>query len=95
MRCSRIKEVSTVATRKIETVTPSMARLWLNKNMEKTLDIEKLYDYIDAIKEGRWYPEEHRASPIMFHGGRLLNGHHRLMAIIILDYGVEMYVEVK
>ena len=84
-----------MSPRKLETVSPNMAKLWLRKYTEDSLDLTKLFAYIKKIEQGHWQPELTRAAPIMFHRGILLNGHHRLMAVIYLGYGVPMYVEVK
>jgi hypothetical protein len=84
-----------MSSRKLETVTPNMAKFWLREYSQDSLDLNKMFNYIEEMQKGRWQPELTRASPIMFHSKTLLNGHHRLMAVVFLDYGVPMYVEVR
>jgi len=82
-------------SRSLETVLPLTARYWLSKYTEKNLDMDKINEFAMAISKGNWEPNLHEAAPIMIRGGVLLNGHHRLFAVLLVGYGVPMYVEIS
>lgn len=69
----------------VEEVTPETARRWLGRNQgNRTLRSKSLVrDYAQTMKNGRW---AFTGEPIQFApDGRLLNGQHRLSAVILAN----------
>lgn len=74
------------------TITPELAREYLAKNIDKNRPIRKavVHSYAEQMKRGEW-----KITPqgISFdQKGRLIDGQHRLMAIIESGAKVPMYV---
>lgn len=72
-------------------VTPTMATAWLEQNTSNrkltTITVDK---YAQAMRDGHWHYD---ASPIRFaKSGRLLDGQHRLWAVIESDTSQEFLV---
>lgn len=75
------------------TVTPEMARLWLNspRPVNRTIRPNKVADIARAIRTGRWEPANGEA--IKFDAeGCLIDGQHRLSAVIEAGVPVCMLV---
>lgn len=75
-------------------VTPEMAREWLTVNMDNNRRIsgKAVEKYAADMKAGRW---ELNGEAICFNeSGKLVNGQHRLRAVIKADVPVKMYVTV-
>jgi hypothetical protein len=67
----------------IELVTPEMARNWLGERIRtRNMRVTKVSEYALDMKEGRW----HVAAALVFNvDGRLIDGQHRLEAVV--EYG--------
>lgn len=77
----------------IVTVTPEIAREWLAQPFarQRTVSATKVGTYARAMAEGRW--QEPSLDPIAFTSdGQLLNGQHRLAALITTGRPLEMLV---
>lgn len=75
----------------IERVTPTMARKYLETSSgNRPISMPTVRTYAKAMKEGRW---KMNGVPIVFDNeGHLLDGHHRLYAIIDANKSLEMSV---
>lgn len=64
-----------------EDITPEKAQQYLNTSLGNRAIIKPaLLSYINTIKSGKWLLN---GSPIIFdNGGHLIDGHHRLMAVV-------------
>lgn len=77
---------------KTVSITPELAKEWLDKSNygNRNIDKERVRVYAYAMKKGNWLltPEA-----IAFtHDGRLLNGQHRLLAVVEADIPVSFSV---
>ena len=73
-----------------KTITPSLAREWLNHDgAKRSLSSQTVTLYAKTMKAGRWGLSP---QPIVRNGTRLLDGHHRLTAVIESDCSVEFWV---
>lgn len=72
-------------------ITPLLARSWLELNKKnRKIDKRNVSHLRDAISQGEWYMN---GEAIIFSDdGRLLNGQHRLLAIILSGVGVDVLV---
>ncbi len=78
-------------THKTMTVEPDQAEKWLEKNVaNRTLRPSRVREYAQAMTEGKWL---YTADPIRFdEDGRLIDGQHRLMAVVKSGQPIEMHV---
>lgn len=76
----------------IETITPDVAKRYLSHNTSnyRNLNVQKVKKYATDMKHGAW--EENGESISFSKSGRLLNGQHRLEAIIESNTPVTMVV---
>jgi hypothetical protein len=72
-------------------VTPGLARQWLAKNVHnRPLSEDLALHYAEAMARGEW---ELNGEPVIFGpGGVLVDGQHRLHAVVLADVAVEMLV---
>lgn len=77
---------------KIESVTPEKAHAYLALSAgNRKLSVDTVLAYTVDMQQGRWIAE---ASEILFdEAGKLIDGHHRLQAII--DSGTPQHISVK
>lgn len=83
----------TVMRHEVITVTPELAAEWLARpsTRQRTLSRNVVHGYGRAMAEGRWH--EPSTDPIAFtSNGELLNGQHRLTALIRMGVTLEMLV---
>ena len=74
----------------IETITPETAREMLENNPgNRKLRPHKVRDYSEDMKGGRW---TQNGDTILFNGNSLLDGQHRLAAIVRSETSQEMLV---
>lgn len=75
----------------VETVTPELAEEWLGKNLANRGIRSRVIDgYARDMKNGAW---QLTGEPIKFsHNGRLLDGQHRLCAVIEAGSAVRMLI---
>lgn len=67
-------------TAKVETITPQMAKEWLDgQENVRRLRRSRVDTYAQAMQAGKWLVT---GETIQFNGSRLLNGYHRLNACI-------------
>lgn len=78
-------------THKTMTVEPEQAEKWLAANIaNRTVRPARVKEYATAMSEGRWL---YTADPIRFdEDGKLIDGQHRLMAVVRSGQPVEMHV---
>ncbi|MDO5681988.1 MAG: hypothetical protein Q4G46_04065 [Propionibacteriaceae bacterium] len=78
-------------THKTMAVEPEQAQKWLERNIaNRTLRPSRVKEYATAMSEGRWL---YTADPIRFDSdGKLIDGQHRLMAVVRSGCTVEMHV---
>lgn len=76
----------------IETITPEKASEYLKHNtMNRPLDGNRVNLYVHEMKAGKW--KQNIAEPIAFaEDGTLINGQHRLQAVIKSAMAIEMGV---
>ena len=75
-------------------VTPEMATEWLKGNTKnRPINEEKVAEYAEKMRLGEWR-ERHSVPIILQSDGRLINGQHRLYAIIRAGVAVRLRVEV-
>lgn len=75
----------------IQTVTPDLARLWLDKNMDnqRKLDQNKIRRLATMMQSGQWLI----ATAIYFdYDDRMINGQHRLHAVVQADVAVDFLI---
>ena len=79
---------------RIEEVTPEMAKAWLLKNPEnRPIEEDRVREYADKMHRGEWKEKMHGGSPlIVMKEGELINGQHRLMAVVKYGKSVRMQV---
>lgn len=72
-------------------VEPDQAKKWLESNVaNRTVRPSRVKEYASAMTEGRWL---YTADPIRFdEGGKLIDGQHRLMAVVKSGETVDMHV---
>lgn len=75
----------------VQIITPAIARMWLDTTLKnRTLRQSRVKQYAADMKAGRW---KLNGESIKFDStGHLLNGQHRLHAVIEADVTVEMLV---
>jgi len=79
-------------TCKIETITPELAEQWLalNTNNFRAIDIRRVSFYAETMKRGQW---QLNGETIIFRGdGTLVNGQHRLDAVVKSGTAIESFV---
>lgn len=78
-------------THKTMTVTPEQAAKWLESNIaNRDVRTVRVREYATAMSEGRWL---YTADPIRFdEDGRLIDGQHRLLALVKAGLPLEMHV---
>ena len=79
-------------TSKIETITPAIAQQWLDasKTENRPFSQAVINSYADTMKKGNWLVN---GEAITFdEKGNLLNGHHRLKAVIASATPIESFV---
>lgn len=85
------KNQDTIAFR-LETVTPNMARQWLDRRdpLNRMISSQTVRAIADEMLAGRWRVTH---QTIAFDKeGKLFDGQHRLSAIVLADVSVRMYV---
>lgn len=89
MTTQTLQAVGVTAT--IATVTPEMARLWIDTCMRNRKITKAHVDRLAAdMRDGRWVLN---GEPVQFdREGRLINGQHRLSAIVLSGVTVQMLV---
>lgn len=75
----------------IEKVTPEMAWDWLKASPgNRSMKEDKIASYVTDMKRGKWYINN---NSILFDAnGNLIDGHHRLYAVVVSECTVEMGV---
>jgi hypothetical protein len=68
------------------------ARRWLSRSRQSRVDLAKLRRMVADIEKGGWKPEAHRDKPVRITGDRLVNGHHRIVAMRITGQPLPMYI---
>jgi hypothetical protein len=80
-----------VITKKV-LITPDIAKLMLKQNYcNRTLRKQVVQIYADAIKEGKWHPDTTETIKVAVNN-RILDGQHRLEAIVLSNIPTLMYV---
>ena len=72
-------------------VTPDMAREWLATSTQQRFDDVRLARLRKAITSGGWHPSR-QVSPVAIRAGVLVNGNHRLRAVVDTGATVPMWV---
>ena len=84
----RLKLVSS----EVELVTPEMARRWLSDNAHnRKINVERVAELCQKMQDGTW--REKGAAIEVTDTGHLLNGQHRLTAIV--QCGKSIRIRVK
>ena len=78
-------------SRQLMLVTPQLAQFWLNDNAHnRTINEERITELCRKIEAGEW---NEKGNPIeVTDTGHLINGQHRLTAIIQTSTAVKMRV---
>ena len=77
---------------KVYRVSVDLASAWLSTSRQEKIKPEKVALYSAAIVNGRWDTERHTNDPVKFWDGRLINGNHRLHAVIDCGESADMWV---
>jgi hypothetical protein len=76
---------------KFETITPEIAKAILDNNRTNRNISQKIVKrYAQEMKSGNW--QKNYEPIVLSKSGRLLNGQHRLMAVIASGMSIEMFV---
>lgn len=74
----------------IETITPEIAQQYLEMNTKnRVLNTRRIADYAKQIERGKW---QENGDTVRFAGDRLLDGQHRLHAIILARQPIKTIV---
>lgn len=75
----------------VQSVTPKLAIEWLAASQgNRSMRHDAVANFASQMKRGEWMVN---GEAITFdHSGRLVNGHHRLMAVVVADTTVKMMV---
>lgn len=76
-------------------VSPTLAQAWLNEDRTGTpVRDERVRELAAVMRAGAFLHGQHVGS-VVLEGGRLLNGKHRLHAIVLLDRAQTVNVEYR
>lgn len=80
-------------TRRLMKVTPQMAKEWLEQSVgNRLISSQSVAKYTETMLMGRW--KAIKSEPIVFStDGKLMNGHHRLFAVIRSNRAIDFWVE--
>lgn len=98
MTHSRNRKILSISKRRlscrIEEVTPEMAKAWLLNNPEnRPIEEGRVREYADKMRRGEWKEKMPGGAPlIVMKEGELINGQHRLMAVVKYGKSVRMQV---
>lgn len=75
-------------------VSPEVAQKLLSNNPEnRPIEEDRVREYADKMRRGEWKEKMHGGSPlIVMKEGELINGQHRLMAVV--KYGKSVCMQV-
>ena len=73
-------------------VTPEIAERWLATSRQKVVLHDKRDRFAAAILAGEWDPALHVRDPVKLYQGALINGNHRLRAVIAAGQPATMWV---
>ena len=68
----------------VEQVTPEQARRWIRHSHQRPVDLLKCRMMLDDVEAGRWDPSRQDGTPVIVRDEVALDGHHRLVAILML-----------
>jgi hypothetical protein len=76
----------------IKTITPELAKEWLANRFERTREIQPKHVALlaEQIREGKW--EKGMSTIVLGTDGKLLDGAHRLSAVIEMGMPIESIV---
>lgn len=76
----------------LETVTPSIAESWLklNASTQRNVSQRRVENYARDMRSGRW--QVNGETLVFDDGGRLIDGQHRLRAVVVAGVPVSMLV---
>ena len=77
----------------VEQVTPEQAARWIRHSHQRPIDLLKCRMMLDDIEAGRWDPSRQDGTPVIVRGEVALDGHHRLVAILMLGEPLPCSVE--
>jgi hypothetical protein len=77
----------------LETVTPDMARRWLLSAEQVPVDMGKARTLCAAMRSPEWVPDTHKPRPVIIKGGKLVDGNHRCIAVILTAAPVVLWVK--
>lgn len=78
----------------IEQVAPSDARRWIRTSHQRSVDLLKVRKMLDDLADGRWDPSLHERRPVIVSESKqtLADGHHRIMAVLMLGEPIPLMV---
>lgn len=78
----------------LEHVTPEDARRWIRSSHQRSIDLLKSRKMLDDLAEGRWDPSLHERRPVIVSEKKqtLADGHHRIMAVLMLGEPIPLMV---
>lgn len=68
------------------------AREWIRVTGQHRADLRKVRRFLEIMERGEWDPELHQSAPIKVHHNTLMDGHHRIMAVLFLGRPVMMRI---
>ena len=74
-------------------VTPEVARRWLASSLQTSTDEHRLERLRAALTSGSWNADRHRPDPVKLYRGELINGNHRLRAVLDTGLAASMWVQ--
>jgi hypothetical protein len=76
------------------TITPAQAARLLRTAIQPRVELPRIIELATAMDAGRWSPDRHRETPVRIgRRGRLRNGHHRMVAVLVHGQPVQFWVE--
>lgn len=76
-------------------VTPDLASGWLRNGHQRQIDLLKVRMMLRDMEAGVWDLTRQEGNPIIIRNGACIDGHHRLLAILMRMRGLENIVEIK
>ena len=73
-------------------VTVAQAAAWLRTSEQKMLLQNRIRALARSMDNGTWAVRKHQDKPVHICDGELLNGHHRLWAVLLHGHPQHMWV---
>ena len=78
----------------IEDVCPETARLWIRDTHQRRIDLLKCRRILNDIEAGTWDPIG-TTGPVIVRDNKCLDGHHRLLAVLMYGEPIQIAVQYR